>query len=378
MKGSLTVESAIVLPLFLCIIISIIFFIKAVHTHEVVQYALDRTANEMALFSYASHAFGIMEIDDSIEAGIDETAGKLADGMLRALGAMDALEGITNGVQEIFASPAGQLKDFAAAVAKKVYGDAKTQALIPIIKMYMKQYLLMDSERNIDERLKGLSVAGGYDGMDLSGSAFFEDEDGSIDLVVKYELNIALPIKILPEIIIVQRASSRAWLGGDGRDEIRTEVEDVWSLDNFRRGRRLRAFYGGNLPFNFPVIAAFDSGTATMIKSIDLTAKTYQTASKVADVINGYIAELAAFKGQEQPWGSKGIVIREAEINMRRLLLVIPGNPISPETEAVLESLRQKAAAKGIVLWIERYGFKKTADGQDESPRIGENGLPTK
>ncbi|MCX7658648.1 MAG: pilus assembly protein, partial [Oscillospiraceae bacterium] len=45
-KGSLTVEAAIVMPLFFCVIVSVVFFIKAIHAHEVLQYALDRTANE--------------------------------------------------------------------------------------------------------------------------------------------------------------------------------------------------------------------------------------------------------------------------------------------------------------------------------------------
>jgi len=366
-KGSLTVEAAIVLPVFLCVIISVMFFIKVVHTHEVVQYALDKTAGEIAVFSYIFHASGLKEIDDSVEEGIETASGKIIDGMFQAFGAIQGLDLSMDGANGFAGNLAGYLKDIAAAKAKGGYGDAKTQVFIPLVKLYMKQYLLTGTARDINKRLRDLSVAGGYDGMDFSFSGFFEDERDSIDLVVRYEMNIALPIKILPKIIIFQRAASRAWLGGDGADEIPKDGEDIWTLDNFQRGRKLRALYGGNLPFNFPVIAAFDTaGTATMIKSMDLTAKTYQNASKVAEVAGGYINELAAFRGQDEPWGGKGIVVREGDIKLRQLLLVVPGNPIAPEIEAALESCRQKAEAKGVKLRIERYGFKKTAEEHDD------------
>ena len=50
--GSITVEAAIVLPLFLCVILTITFFIRIYQTHETVQFAIDEVSEQFAEIQY--------------------------------------------------------------------------------------------------------------------------------------------------------------------------------------------------------------------------------------------------------------------------------------------------------------------------------------
>lgn len=53
----------------------------------------------------------------------------------------------------------------------------------------------------------------------------------------------------------------------------------VWAKDWSTRGMEIDAKLGGNLPPFFPTIDKFENGVVTSIKSVDLTAPTYQNAS---------------------------------------------------------------------------------------------------
>jgi len=129
---------------------------------------------------------------------------------------------------------------------------------------------------------------------------------------------------------------------------------------------KIRSLFGGNLPSNFPVIASFSNGKAVMIKSIDMTAASYQKGDNAEELLNEYIDELAEFKGQEKPWGSDNIIINIEKIKSKELLLVIPQNELTQVNENLLASLASKAEAKGITLVIKRYGTKAVAEETGE------------
>lgn len=334
-RGSVTIEASIVLPFFLCVVITVAFFIKVIYTHEIIQHALNQTANEISQLSYIYHISGINEFFGEFE----EELFQKPDGELNKL--PDIPE---------------ELREELYALIKGMYEDDLNKLFSTLAKIYMRKYFMSSEAKDPDERLRKLNIDGGIDGLDMSMSGFFANDRNDIDLVVKYMIDIPIPIKIFPPLCFIQRAAVRAWLYGD--EKIESE-EDIWSLDNFTRGRKIREIFGANLPFNFPVIAKFSSGTATMIKSMDLTAKSYQEPEITSKKIQVYINELAEYNGQEKPWGQGGIVIKREEINKKELLLVIPENPIGNGVIKSLEECKIYASGRGVVLRIERYGYKK-------------------
>lgn len=384
--GSVTVEAAIALPVFVCMIVTIVFLIKVVYTHEVIQHAIDETANEMANSSYLYHISGLQGVHDSVRDGIkseselfeshissvfdayEGLSGELEEGSENAQDILESLEDMLNAGEDAVENPLQELKSVAFAISEGAFDDLKTQVCIPIAKLYLKKYLKSHKIKNVDLRLRDLNVIQGFNGLDFSKSEFFADGNNNIDIIVMYKINIPVPVKIVPAILVVQRATAKAWLGGDGEGvaNAQTGEEDIWSLGNFQRGTRIRALFGANMPYNFPLISKFDSGTATVIKSMDLTTKTYQQPDALEEKVSGYINELAKYRGQEEPWGSKGIVVREAEIKSRELLLVIPENPVGDEVGQTLDRLITTAALKGVTLRIQKYGTKKIAEENAE------------
>ncbi|WP_236025495.1 DUF6443 domain-containing protein [Flavobacterium geliluteum] len=75
--------------------------------------------------------------------------------------------------------------------------------------------------------------------------------------------------------------------------------ESVWMANAFERGRRIETMLGENLGWNFPTIDKIKDGVATSIKSLDLTAGSYQKGNSVYNTLKGYINKLADFTSAE-------------------------------------------------------------------------------
>ncbi len=346
-RGAITVEAAIVLPVFLCTVLTVVFLIKAVYVHEMIQHGLVDTADDLASMSYLYYRSGLMDLDSTAQAEMKSKADDFREKM--------------ENLQQIFDTLGMAINTggFADLLSTGAYDNLKSGLFNPLTRKIMEKYLITGASQDIQPRLEALGICGGFDGLDFSGSSFF-DGSNDIDLVVKYKLELPLPIKLFGDFTIVQRAVAKAWAGGDDppvTEAVSDEQEGIWSLDNFTRGKKFREIYGANLPSSFPVIAAFVDDTAVMIKSMDITAKSYADSSAVTVTITGYFKELSKYEGQEEPWGSNKITILKHDIKRKKLILVIPQNEISAEVQQELESCRTKAAATGVTLQIEKYGL---------------------
>jgi hypothetical protein len=367
-RGSVTVEAAIVVPAFLCVIISIVFLLKAVYIREIIQHAIDEAARELSTYSYVSYAAGLNDLHDSIDSSLNQgskTFDTHVSSILDSYRDLNSVFGALNTIREISSNPLGELKNIVCKVSDNVFEDIKTENMIPIIDMLVKKHLsygeIQETETEmVDDDLKKLNISNGFDGLDFSKSRILKDEDKNIEIVVEYVLKLPLPLNVLPEMRVTQKAVSKAWLGGDNARK--PVEEDIWSLDNFSRGKRVREIFKANLPWSFPGISSFYSGKAVLIRSMDLTALSYQTDNAVKERICEYVDALVSYQGQEVPWGSEKIIIEESEIRSRQLILVIPRNQVKKEILGALNYCRHYAQNKGISLKIEYYGYKYIKD----------------
>jgi RHS repeat-associated protein len=138
---------------------------------------------------------------------------------------------------------------------------------------------------------------------------------------------------------------------GVAENGITTGVKDlaesgVWDLNPFARGRSIEQTLGANLPGNFPIIDSFDfaTGTATSIKSIDLTAASYQNTSALASRLNSYVDSVAGFNGET--WA--GVNIDASQITARQLQLAIPPGSASAAQQAVIDAVAARAQNMGV------------------------------
>lgn len=123
-----------------------------------------------------------------------------------------------------------------------------------------------------------------------------------------------------------------------------------WKLLPFARGTAIETQLGANLPRGFPVIDRFQNGVATSIKSIKLSAPTYQDAATLARTVKRYVDRVAAYQGQVRPWG--GVTIQPGQITARELQLAIPGGNIPAAQQAVLNTAAQRAQRLGVQLTV--------------------------
>lgn len=155
-----------------------------------------------------------------------------------------------------------------------------------------------------------------------------------------------------------------------------SQEDEVWLSGNFERGYALRRTFGGNLPSSYPVIARWDNGTATSIKSIDLTAPEYQSGESLSANISEFIDDLSEFSGTADPWGKDDISISRDQITQRVLIIIIPEN--SPaEVYDKLMACTATAGVKGVQIRIEKYGNSYRyidKNTEDISPEVENTG----
>lgn len=292
-KGSLTLEATISMSIFILAIFSIAFIMRIVFLHSMIQHAICDTANQVATFSYISYraepiagdAYAALmnSKNDSKETTDKESYNQITD-ILKNI-ALNRVAG------ETFKYFVGKSIEYKGNVA--------------------------------DTRLKRLGVVGGFDGLDFSASKYLEDEK-TFDIVVCYKVKAL----ILPELSFVQRAASKAWLGGEymaSKDNIENQsCKSLWDLDNsFKRGILFQKKLGfDNLPSNFPTLTYFDSktGKAVSVHSTDIRTSTYLKGNGFETKTKKLIDKLYDFKGAS--YG--GTTINGSSIKSKTLIMVMP------------------------------------------------------
>jgi hypothetical protein len=396
-RGSITIEAAIVLPVFICVVISLAMLIKLVYIHDIIQHSIDEAANELAAYAYIYHISDIKEIDDSIKENLGEHAEQAEEHIETVVDAFDTLEnaytrssdfveevdstlaseisfiskanqiinqasstyregqqisqqGIdaVNNLYEVFKvvgkNPKAEAESLAWMLSKGLYSDAKTIIAVPVVKYTVKKYLQKSESEDLDSTLRKLNVYNGFNGLDFYSSTFFQENE-DIDIVVKYRVELPLPVQVLPEIYMVQRSTVRAWLnGGDGTN---MKESSIWDLPNKQRGMKIEELYGGNLPYDFPYIDIYDSAskTGTSIKSINLNSKSYQDKANLNRMLEQYVEDI----------GTRDTINYKQEkydIKVKKLILVIPKGSINEHNRDVLEQVKSYADHNGIDLTI--------------------------
>jgi len=128
--------------------------------------------------------------------------------------------------------------------------------------------------------------------------------------------------------------------------------DSMWNMGWAKRGRAAEKALGrpDDLADNFPVIDVYApmSGRVNSIKSIDLTAKSYQRTAYLESKVRGQIDALADFNGKK--WG--GRKVEGKYIRTRVLDLAVEQGAASAEQASSLRALRKYAKKKKVELVI--------------------------
>lgn len=256
LKGSLTIEAALVLPIFLMVIFSIIYFIKVIYIHEQVQHAITEVSNQIALGSYILDNAGIIDLQqdtyDQAKSNLESATGSVED-------VLQELEGLTefkvsgqvqgdmvatsseggegswceklNNLSEEVSSIKNQIEESITNIYNTLTEvmeciqilteDSKqiivSMGVVPgmelvnnaigskVTSTLMQQYI---SEKDYIN----WGIINGKKGMDYTQSQFFLKDD-DICIVVRYEIEMPFLKGILKPITITQGVKSRAYTG---------------------------------------------------------------------------------------------------------------------------------------------------------------------
>jgi hypothetical protein len=397
-KGAITIEAAIVLPIFICIVISLSMLIKLIYIHDMIQHSIDEAANELATYSYIYHVSDLQKIDenikdnlqgnsdraeghigtvvdafdtlgnaytvgsefaddigaaaesdmefgDKVDAIVDKTGELLTESGQLTEGVMSSINQLQMAFEEVCKDPKKEAESIAWILSKGVYSDVKTVVAVPLIQYTVRRYLIGSNSGNMNKNFNKLNIYQGFQGLDFYSSTFF-DGDENIDIVVKYRVELPLPIKILPDIYVMQRSTARAWLnGGDGAS---LEETSIWDLPNKQRGSKIEELYGGNLPYDFPVIDIYDNASkvGTSIKSINLNSKSYQDKANISRLLKQYVDDI---KSQDT------INYKEEKYVLagKKLIFIIPKGSVNDVNNTVIEEIKSYARDNGIDITVE-------------------------
>lgn len=223
-RGVLTVEAAIVLPVFISVVISVAFFMRVIYVHELMQHAITDAANEMASTSYVLYMTGVSEIGGSpINQPDGESIEDNALDLLRAFiedgQEVDMSGGANTGnvasTEEELNNALDKLECFINFEGEQ---DIKNAVMSPIFKFYLDKHLRTERYSSGAERLESLNIHS----LDFSDSKFYysgaeyypESRNDIITIEVAYIIDLPVPIPVIDEIPMGNKVTVRAWLGG--------------------------------------------------------------------------------------------------------------------------------------------------------------------
>lgn len=147
----------------------------------------------------------------------------------------------------------------------------------------------------------------------------------------------AAAVSYLPELGLEMAAAKFASAGS------------VWKLDKFIRGGIIEDMLGRNLPRTFQTIDKFEDGVATSIKSMDLSAKSYQNGNSVFNTLKGYVGELQGFNGASMRTASgRAFNVGSNDIKSKVLQLAIDPSKATIHQFEQLGKAMEYAKSKGI------------------------------
>jgi hypothetical protein len=163
-EASLTVEAALVLPIFLYFVLAFLYFIQIFTVQEQIQAAITKMGLKLSKAAYVVQDF------PSVEEAIDVDF---------SIFGMDIDFGLADWAEEITSQG--------------------------ILKSYGQEYLDTDYVNHS-------CIKGGYHGISFEGSNLFSEED-IIDIHVSYQVELPIRIFLIPNMRLEQRIRLRCWTG---------------------------------------------------------------------------------------------------------------------------------------------------------------------
>ncbi len=316
-RGSLTLEAAMEICLFSMVCFSLLSIMQYIYLYAVTFNVAAETAEKISAYSCVFFRSGLGNLSDSVKT--------------KAIAAVRSKDGDFDVIAEL------------AEVSIEKVGSAAWGAAAKSIAENILDKEVKEKGKNIFN-IRITSVL---------GSEFFE-KGNRFTVVLTAESPFVFP---WPEsgkscFQVSVRVSGNAWLYGAFSGYNVSDI-NVWSLDNFKRGRVLEEIFNGNMPDKFPTVDIFDekSRTVTMIVSLDTTSQTNRNSKKLYENIVNEAKKLQAFTEAK----CDGVTILKSDYDTKRMLLVFPDNRQTEEQMEAVTEASMRVGMMGIVMETVNY-----------------------
>lgn len=208
-KGSLTVETAIFLSLFIVFFVSMMNIVQIVRAQTLLQHAVSQTAKEISQYSYILTKTGIVKASNEtyVKAeGFTNDIESVANDVTKISGAINevastgdivssantikqAATNMSGTLEGYFDNPKNILAGVLAVGKNEIQGTAKAAVIGGISRCRIKTHLAADGS-DPNERLISLGVINGINGIDFSESKWFSNGNQDLIIVAKYRMKI--------------------------------------------------------------------------------------------------------------------------------------------------------------------------------------------
>lgn len=337
-RGALTIEASISYSIFLMIIVTILFVMRIVYVYGLMQHAVSQTAKELSMYSYLYQAAGFNDLNQQISGAAGERTGQLNKDMGELIQFYEDFSSGNAASYNGTTDPREILKNIGAAVFGNAGREVNHQLFEVVARSLIESYIGADSRgQGADVRLKNLQVIGGLKGLNLNSSCFFEDGK-TIDLIVCYTIDPIMPIDILPELNLANRAYIQGMSGTSvfsDSEKKEEKQESVWDQPPVKRGGAIQAQEKvRNLPERFSTFSAYDpaTGKATAECSIDIRDASYQEISGIKGKLRRECGKINNFKDTTYD----GVTLKREDIRSRELILYIPSSKNGREVDRTI------------------------------------------
>lgn len=233
-KGSLTVEAALFLVIFLMAFLTIINFARLARAEVIMQHAINGTAMQISQYGYLLTKTGMYDAmtetanrAKEVESDIDEVVGAVNSlsgaientangGITQAnidelVNAVSESQGAVDITREYFQNPKGLLTGL-AAVGKHRAEQAVCSLLVARMAESQVEAYLKQITDDPDAYLIGLGIEGGMDGLDFRESKLMGGGSKDISVTVRFKVkNQMFPLFDFGEHEMCLNASTRFW-----------------------------------------------------------------------------------------------------------------------------------------------------------------------
>ena len=240
-----------------------------------------------------------------------------------------------NSIEEIFENPSDVWMDFMDLI-----GEIWTGGIVP---SDVFDQILQSYYERMDRLWDGTAKDTGYEIANLTVDIVLSISGGGAVGTLLSKLprlgKVASTIRSVTKYDIGAKSVSNRYLHIGG---------DIWKQGVSPRGLTIDEALGNNLGRNFPVVDKLENGVLTRIKSIDLSAQTYQTRRGIFSKLKADLDDLAAFR--QKTWGK--VDLRTTDYHMKELEVAIPNMNMSKEQLKGIEDAKAYATEHGISMKI--------------------------